>query len=94
MYNTTSIPFVTISMDTPMAIRYLGYVYNTPTGHPRCFVFDRQFESCEVSERQNQSVVNAFSYVLSHPPVFSFKKTIGVGLCDNLANEQIKVSFY
>lgn len=31
-------------MDTPTAIRYLGYVYNTPTGHPRCFVFDKQFE--------------------------------------------------
>ena len=45
MYNTTSIPIVAMwSTDTPMAVWYFGHVYNTPTGHPRCFVFDKQFE--------------------------------------------------
>lgn len=69
MYNTTSIPEAAMEcMDTPMAVRYLSYVYNTPTGHLRCFVFDRIFESCEVSDRQNQSVVNAFEYVMSLSP--------------------------
>ena len=45
MYNTTSIPEAAMEcMDTPMAVRYLSYVYNTPTEHLRCFVFDRTFE--------------------------------------------------
>ena len=48
-----------------MAVWYLRYVYNTPTGHSRCFVLDYDSVKWKVSERKNQSVVNAFQYVLS-----------------------------
>ena len=67
VYMTITIPhYAHWRDDTPMAVWQVRHVYNIPTGHLRCFVFDRQFESCEVSERQNQSVVNAFYYVLPH----------------------------
>ena len=63
---------------------HVGHAYNIPTGHSRCFVLDRQFESCEVSNRQNQSVVNAFSICLAPPYRFSLAgKTIGAGPCNS-----------
>ncbi len=31
-------------MDVLTAVWYLRCVYNTPKGHLRCFVFDKQFE--------------------------------------------------
>ena len=47
--------------------------------HVALFLTDN-FESCEVSDRQNQSVVNAFHYVLSHPPgLLQRDRPLGVG---------------
>jgi hypothetical protein len=34
---------------------------NTPTGHSHCFAFDYERNFLRISNRQNQSVVNAFS---------------------------------
>lgn len=85
-------------MHTPLAVQHnvWRHVYNTPTGHSRCLVFDRiLWNFSRISERQNQSAVNAFKYVSSRPPTATHHKwnaIIGIGICKN--NKSISTGGY
>ena len=43
LYKVKNTPHDTTQHDAPMAIQQQRHVNNTPSGHSRCFVFDRQF---------------------------------------------------
>ncbi len=54
---------------TPLANRYsLGRVYSTPKGHSPLLCFLTFNEIYQISNRQNQSVVNAFLIKSKFPP--------------------------
>ena len=54
---------------TPLANRYsLGRVYNTPKEHSPLLCFLTFNEIYQISNRQNQSVVNAFNQKISSRP--------------------------
>jgi hypothetical protein len=54
---------------------------NIPKGHLRCFVFDHDWNFLRISNRQNQSVVNAFIYVCPHPKLPANRPDSAWGQC-------------
>ena len=77
MYKQPTTPKVTIGARIHQWLsRHRGYVYSTPMGHsPLLCSWQTIWKFPRFSERQNQSVVNAFQYVLfllTHPTLRGF----------------------
>ena len=65
--------------DTPMTVQQSeACIYNIPTKDIHVALFLTEINFPTISNRQNQSVVNAFIYVLSHCPPTPVKGAIGM----------------